>query len=93
LLLAKIIITITLGVHKTQRMTLNQPLIAPNSHKNPMQHSQKGTLVVSLYFPPKKQKTEHQSESNSVTSWPSNLWKAYPCHTTSPHQPVLKLLA
>jgi hypothetical protein len=64
--------TITLGAHKIQRLTLNQSLIAPNSHKNPTWYNQQGMsgpggkkpLAISLsFFSPNKQKTEHQSES------------------------------
>jgi hypothetical protein len=42
LLLAKIITAIALGADKIQDQPLNQPLIAPNSCKNPMKHSQQG---------------------------------------------------
>jgi hypothetical protein len=39
-------------------------------------HGEKRPLAASVFFSPNKQKTEHQSESNSVTSWIPNLWKA-----------------
>jgi hypothetical protein len=42
LLLAKIITAITLGADKIQKLTFKSAIIAPNSHKNPMQHSQQG---------------------------------------------------
>jgi hypothetical protein len=78
LLLIKIITATTLGAHKIQRLTLNQPLIALTAMKIlHVQHSQQGmfslekkALGLFLFFliSPKKQKTEHQSESNSVSS-------------------------
>jgi hypothetical protein len=40
--LAKIITSITLRADKFKDRPLNQPLIAPNSHENPEQHSQQG---------------------------------------------------
>jgi hypothetical protein len=64
-------------------------------------------LAVSLFFffflSHNKQKSEHQSESNSATSWSPTLWKASLHHATpkkkkkhraiSPHQPAPKLFA
>jgi hypothetical protein len=44
-------------------------------------------------FSPNKQKTEHQSELNSVTSWTPNLWKVSLCCAISLCQLVSKLLA
>jgi hypothetical protein len=38
-----------LDAHKIQRLTFKSPLIAPNSHKNPMQHRQPD-----VYSPGKK---------------------------------------
>jgi hypothetical protein len=71
---------------------LNQPLIPPNSHENPMQHSQQGVSGPGkkkpsgpfsfLFFSPNKQKTEQQPESNSTTSWTANPWKTSLCSAT-----------
>jgi hypothetical protein len=68
---------------------LNQPLIAPNNCKNSEQHSQQGVSCpgkkahqpfLSLsFFSPNKQKSVHQSESNSATSWTRSPWKASLC--------------
>jgi hypothetical protein len=68
LLLAKIITAITLGADKIQKLTFKSAIIAPNSHKNPMQHSQQGmsgpvgknpwpslSLFFAFPFSPKKQ--------------------------------------
>jgi hypothetical protein len=98
LLLAKIITISTLGAYKIEGLTLNQLLIAPNSHKNLMLYSQqsvpcpgkKAPWLFLFFFSSKKKKIGHQSESNSVTSWNPNPWKAslhcatgiiYPCWT------------
>jgi hypothetical protein len=39
-------------------------------------------FFLSFFFSPNKQKTEHQSESNSVTSWTPSPQKVSPCHAT-----------
>jgi hypothetical protein len=51
LLLAKIITTNTLGSHRIQRLTLNQPLIAPNSCKNPHGTTSKGCPALGIKAP------------------------------------------
>jgi hypothetical protein len=39
------------------------------------------SFFLSFFLSPKEQKTEHQSESNSETSWTPNPWKASLHHT------------
>jgi hypothetical protein len=61
---------------KFKDRSLNQPLIASNSHENPMWQNQQGMsgpgkkapmlFLFFFFFSPKKQKIEHQSASNSA---------------------------
>jgi hypothetical protein len=45
---------------------------------------EKSPLAASLFFflSHNKQKSEHQSESNSTISWNTSLWKSSLCHAT-----------
>jgi hypothetical protein len=64
--------------------------IVPSSWENATHHSRQGlfcpgdgkktNLTVSFFLFFNKQKIEHQSESNSVTSWTASLWKASLSH-------------
>jgi hypothetical protein len=44
------------------------------------------SLFFSFFLLQKKQKTEHQSESNATTSWTLSLWKVSLCHATLKQQ-------
>jgi hypothetical protein len=92
LLLPKIITTITLGTDKIQRQTL-KPAFNCTQQLQKSHEAQPARCVWSLalgkkghlfiYFSsPNKQKPEHQSESNSATSWTPSPWKASLCCTT-----------